>query len=255
VSFDTLRGEKSVDILLALYNGGKGVREIQTATGGSHSTIQKRISELLAEHLIKEEYLTGEEFGEIPVGKRLISLSEEGRTIIESLLQGGFLKLPRLSKDRQKWLVLTAHILNQIRGRTRFMKLLFLLRFELGLRKGNFFRFKPWIYGPFSEGVVEDLEELERQGFMQKTRVSFLEGETREERVLYMYEPTTVGRDVAQELLKYLPRQYSSMLEELRKFNDMPLKELLIYIYKRHPKFIKRSIITERILGISRETE
>lgn len=249
MSFSVLSRRKTVAVLLALFKGAKGVRELQEATAGSYTTIQKRIAELIDAGLIEEELLTGEEYGKIPRSKRLLRLTEKGRSIVKSLLDAGFVKLPLLNKDRERWIVSTASVLGKIRGRTRFMKLLFLLRMEYRLRKGNFFRFKAWLYGPFSDDVAEDLLELEDRNLIHRGVVPFFKEEIREERILYEYKLTAEGERIAREILRNLSKREIEMLKELDKFNKMTLETLLRYIYRKYPEYITKSIITESIFA------
>jgi len=246
--FDILCKGKAVAILLALYKGAKFVRELQEATSGSYTTIQKRISELLDAKLIEDEYLTGGEFGEKPIGKRLLRLSEKGRSVTESLLDSKFVKLPLLDKDRMKWILLISSTLGKIRGKTRFMKLLFLLRKEYSFRRGNFFKFEPWLYGPFSEDIEMDLSELENQNLISKRALLFFEEEASEEKTLYEYSLTTQGERIAREISQDLSRHEIETLMELKKFNRMKLKTLLKYVYRKYPKYVTKSKITETIL-------
>lgn len=240
---------KAVDVLLALYKGAKGFRELQEATSGSYTTIQRRIVELVDAQLVEEEYLSGEEFGEIPFGKRLLRLTEKGRSVVKSLLDAGFVKLPLLNKDREKWVILIPSILGEIRGKTRFMKLLFLLRMKYGFRKGSFFKFEPWIYGPFSKDLTEDLSELEEQNLMLKKVLPLSEDEIGKEKVLYEYTLTPQGERIASEILQNLSKREIETLKELAKFNRMKLKPLLKYIYRNYPKYITQSKITEDVLS------
>jgi uncharacterized protein YwgA/DNA-binding HxlR family transcriptional regulator len=249
--FDTIRKGKAVDVLLALRRGAKGIREIQEATGGSYSTILDRIEEMLKEGEIAQEYLTGEEFGEIPRNKRLLRLTDQGKRVVDSLIEGGFVKPPSLSKDRQKWIICLLALLGEIRGTTRMMKLLFMLRYDFGLSKGSFFKFTPWIYGPFSDQVVEDLKQLETESFIVKRVARYGIRETKEGKNLYVYTLTDLGKTTANELTSNLEKKEIGAIQKLRLFNNMPLENLIAYVYRKHPQFITRSIILEKILGKS----
>ena len=249
MAFNALWKKKAVSILLALFKGAKGIQEIQEAVGGSYTTINKRIVELLRAGLITEEYLTGEEFGELPRNKRWIQITEDGRKLIQSLINSKFLKVPPLSKDREKWIILVLHVLKTVTGRTRLMKLLFLLRHEFGFRKGNYFRFEAGKYGPFSRGIILDTEELQKEGFINIQRIKPTKNKFNEdEKILYLYALRPRAEDIIMQLLVDLPDDTLKRLEKLKPFNKMPLLKLLRYVYKRYPKFIINSIIVGRVL-------
>jgi uncharacterized protein YwgA len=239
---------KAIQILLALYGGGKSVSEIQEIVGGSYTTINKRIDELMNADLIAEEYLTGEEFGKIPHNKRFIRITDNGRKIIQSLLETNVVKLPSLRIYRQKWIILILHVLKSVRGRTRLIKLLFLLRREIGMRKGNYFRFEAGNYGPFSKEIIADVEELEKKGFISIKKETLKNEFSEDEKISYEFSLTTKGENLIQEALEDLPPDTLQKLQKLRPFNDMPLLELLKYVYERYPEFIRNSVIVEKIL-------
>ncbi len=164
---------KTIQILQTLSNGAKGIQEIQEAVGGSYTTINKCLNELQKSGLITEEQLSGEEYGETPKNKRWIEITNEGTKLVQLLLSSNLLKIPTLKKDRQKWIILMLYSFNTVVGKTRLMKLLFLLRRETGFWRGSFFKFKPYDYGPFSWEIEEDIKELERDNYImvRKTRI------------------------------------------------------------------------------------
>ena len=241
--------KKAIPILLTLFKGAKGVQEIQEAIGGSYTTINKRIEELLGAKPIKEEYLTGEEFGEVPPNKRWIQISDDGRRLIQSLVTSNFLKIPLLNKDRQKWIILVLHLLKTVSGRTRLTKLLFLSKHELGVRRGNSFKFEAGKYGPFSREIMWDTEELQNDGLISVRETKPPKNEfSDDEKTRYIYRLRPQGEALVHELLADLPDEILQRLEKLRRFNKMPLLKLLRYIYERYPKFIVNSIIVNRVL-------
>ena len=249
MAVNALWKKKAIQILLALFKGAKGIQEIQEAAGGSYTTINKRIVELLRAGLITEEYLTGEVFGEVPHNKRWIQITNDGRRLIQSLIGSNFLKIPPLNKDREKWIMLILYVLKTVAGRTRLMKLLFLLRREFGFRKGNFFRFESGKYGPFSRDIIRDTEDLQDGGFISMQKMKPPKNEfSEDEKTRYIYALRPKGEAIIKELLVDLPRDTLQRLEKLKPFNEMPLLKLLRYVYERYPKFIVNSIIVERVL-------
>jgi uncharacterized protein YwgA len=252
VSFDILRKEKGAEILVALLKGAMGEREIQDVVEGSYTTIIDRIKELLAVDLVEEVELTGDEYGKAPHNKRLFRLTEKGRALASSLVGSHFLEIPVLNKARQRWAFSTLAILGTVKGRTRFMKLLFLLRYELGVKTGNFPKFRAWIYGPFSRELAEDLEELRDSAFIIETPVPIRTGEFQEEESSSEYRLSSKGEKLASDIMNGLTKSELEKLNRLVPFNRMPLKDLLKYVYRRYPKFISRSEIVGRVLDQDR---
>jgi uncharacterized protein YwgA/DNA-binding HxlR family transcriptional regulator len=255
MSFDVIRKEKAVDILLALDKGAKGIREIQEAVGGSNSTILHRINEMRLEDLVQAEYLSDEEYGEIPRNKRLIRLADKGKVAVNSLIEAGFVKPLVLKKDRQKWIMCILEMLGTVSGKTRIMKLLFLLRFEFGARRGNFFRFKAWLYGPYSDEVSKDLGEIENQGLIIKRNIPYKIENAREEHILYEYALTDVGKSIAHELLLSLKQDEVDAICRLKRFNQMTLNELIAHVYRLYPRYTTKSGILKKVLGKSSPSE
>lgn len=244
--------ETVVDVLCALLSGAKGVRELQRAVGGSNKDIYASIDRCKKAGLVEDEYLSGLEYGEKQCGTRLIQLTGEGRELAESWVASGYLRTPYLCKVRERWIIAILHLFGEVRGSTRMMKLLFLLKKESGFSKkklGAFYRFRPWKYGPFSKGVVDDIEELRNDGFITIEHRRFALNEFDEdEKILHVYKLTKDGKGVAKEVVENLPDRSLQRLEMLRSFTDMPLKRLLKYVYASYPRFIKRSTIVERVL-------
>jgi len=247
---DTISKRKALKILLTLNKGAKCIKEIQEAVGGSYTTINKRIEELVKAGLAVEEYLTGEEFGIVPRNKRWIRITDKGRKIVQSLLDSNIIKMPSLRLDRQKWIILILHRLGPIRGRTRLMKLLFIWRRESGFGRGNYYKFEAGKYGPFSKDIITDTEELENNGFISIEKVDFPKNEfSEDETTLYVYTLTPKGGSVIPEISSDLPEGLMKRIEILLKpYREMPLLKLLRYVYERYPKFIRNSLIVEKIL-------
>lgn len=248
LAFDLLRKKQSVEILCTLLNGAKGIREIREAIGGSYTTIGMRVKELLEQTLVKDELLTDLTFGKKPSDKRLISLTPRGYELAKSLVDSGFLKLPKLSKDRQKWIILLLHSLKTVRGRTRLIKLLFLLKHEMGCNKSNPYRFRPGKFGPFSKAIVVDLEDLESGKLIRAERKKYPSDAYKEEETIYIYQLRSKSEELIKELSERVPVGTMSRFMKLGKYNAMPLRELLRHVYENYPRFITNSIIVQDIL-------
>jgi len=249
LALDVLWDKKATEILLVLLKERKYEREIQEAVGGNSLTISKRITQLKESGLIEEELSTATEYGEkTTFNKRLLGLTDEGHKLIESLVQSGVLKAPILRKEREKWIILLLDFLNGVRGKTRLMKLLFLMRFDVGYRGENFFRFKAFKYGPYSESVERDLKELKEDNLIYEKALVYEKGNCGEE-VCFEYGLTAEGKKITKQILEDLVTPEREALEKLRFFNEMPLDNLLEYVYRKYPKFVVNSRIKKRILG------
>lgn len=252
MAFDVLRRSKAVEILLALQRGGLSITEVQKAVGGSFKTIYERIEELLKANLITDEYLTLDTPNIGFPAVRLIRLTNKGKEITQSMVDSGFVKPLILRKVRERWVIAVLYSLKTISGRTRFMKLLFLLKNELGFTKrelAGFYQFRAGRYGPFSRGLEKDLEELHDDGFIDVKVIATSHAKFSEEQEYsYVYKLVPQGAEVVQEALDNLPPDIVQKLDKLRMFNRMSLIKLLEYIYKNYPKYIKKSTIVERVL-------
>lgn len=241
LSFDILRKAKGVEILCALLDGGMGVREIREAVGGSNTTIKQRLKELQEDDLIKEEF-----FATRP--KRLIKLTVKGKNLAKSWVESGFIRKPMLRKLREKWILLLLHFFKDIHGRTRLMKLLFLLKNEGGFRERNFHKFKPYLYGPFSKEVILDLEELQDRKFIELEYRQLPKDEFGEKAGTYVYRLTPKGESLVTELLEHVSSDVIRKINKLKRFNRMRLSTLLEYVYKRYPTYTTNSEIGEKVL-------
>ncbi len=253
MAFNLLRKEKSLEITCTLIRGAKGIREIQRAVGGSYKTIYARIKELVKADLIEEEYLSDEVYGERPTDMRLMRLTKKGKELVQSMIDSGFAKALLLPKARERWIIAILHILGIVRGRTRFMKLLFLLKNEFGFTKnelGGFYRFRAGKFGPFSRGVMKDLEELQEEEFVEVKSLRVSKDKFNEEQeFLHVYRLTSKWSGVVQEAFDNLPSNTLLRLGKLAAFNGRSLMELLKYVYINYRPYIVKSTIVEEVLN------
>lgn len=229
-TFKVIRKRKGAEILGSLANEAKLVSELQAQVGGSMSTIYGRIEEFQSLGIVEKVPLDRAEFGKLPANAKLLRLTEEGKPIVRDLNQVGLVRIPVLSKQRQRWILLHLSKLGEIRGRTRFEKLLYLQRNELRFTEGNFYGFKWAQYGPFSKELLDDLEDLVDKGLISERTMSI--DKTSDDGHLYIYTLTANGRELIPRILDELPPQTLEILESLRRYNEMPLEKLLKYVYE-----------------------
>lgn len=103
-------------------------------------------------------------------------------------------------------------------------KTLFLLRYEYGLDKINFYNFYPYKFGPFSRLSYNDKHYLIKEGLLEDTE----------------QELTNKG----QEYLKEKEINYNTQLKDITtRFTTK--KEILDYVYETYPQFGKKSELQE----------
>jgi uncharacterized protein YwgA len=230
-----LRRSKATEILLELLKGPKHVRELQSEVGGSASTLEMRIHELL-----KEGWIRYEESDVWPFRKTL-KLTDRGVEVVKLLkLEGGFfgvaeraIKKFALSEDRARRLLTLLHAMGgKVEGGIRLQKLIFLSKHELGLNEFSY-KFAPYAHGPFSEEVSDDVVGLVSMNLMKVEGKVVEAGDGVVER---SYRLTPKGEKAAKKIYDKLPRAAKSSLQSLKRFNEMKLVELLRYVYSKYPK-------------------
>jgi uncharacterized protein YwgA len=211
----------------------KFVQEIQGEVGGSATTVEDRINELVKEKLISEE----KNAKEFPF-KRILSLTEKGRGIAEmvKILEGAF---KNISELKYKWIVALLYALGEVKGITRLEKLLFMLKYDLNAVDQDFFAFAPQKYGPYSEEITYAALELKKLGFVEITETVFKPFSSEQEEVRRMdFSLTDYGKETGKAILKTMDKHTENSLETLRRFNEMDLKKLLDYVHGKHKEFI-----------------
>jgi len=160
----------------------------------------------------------------------------------------------------------TAGEAEPINGRTRLMKLLYLLQTEsstiklLELKKA--YDFKPYNYGPFTKDVYDDLEFLENVGLIEIVNKGYASpveqnegekviddtslGDDEDASILIneeSYKLTSRGLDFTKKkLAPTVPEQVIKEIHNLKtKFANMPLTSVLRYVYINHPDSAQNS--------------
>jgi uncharacterized protein YwgA len=157
-------------------------------------------------------------------------------------------------------------------GITRLEKLLFLLEQETKFEGiGDFFRFEPHNFGPFSREVYEAVEFLSSCELIEVREKAYpsLYSSSDEAKLLSeisetdtsenvieesqvtekQFSLTENGRKVAQIMRDAVARRRPSDVEELdgivRRYGTWPLNQLIRYVYRQHPEMIVKSIHPE----------
>jgi DNA-binding HxlR family transcriptional regulator len=224
---------KAVEILLALLERPMHFTELQSKVGGSLSTVQQRIAELLGDGLVIQKEEKKWPF------KRTLQLTEKGVSTARYLQGLGSVTKSGVPKEREKWILGLLHSFTEVKGSTRLEKLIFLLKGDL---KVSDYRYTWYKHGPYSPEVLEDARELAKLGLLEVKEEVFDKregGEDYEMRVDYSLTPA--GETLAAKLFDKLSERERRAILRLRKYNMAPLGMLLRYIYSEFsPKDLER---------------
>ncbi|QIB79066.1 hypothetical protein G3A49_13355 [Haloferax volcanii] len=126
-----------------------------------------------------------------------------------------------------------------LQGKTRLQKLAFLLDEEKLGDRLDAYHFRKYDYGPFSKGLLEDIEDLEDKGLVDIHRSRTLGGNTR-----YDYEITDVGETIVSDI--FSRGDASIILEDAEdiavEYGDLPLRELIELVYEKFPEYKENSV-------------
>jgi len=155
-----------------------------------------------------------------------------------------------LPKARQKWLVYLVRVFGEIRGRTRLIKLLFLLKEKYGVVSDSY-TFFAHRFGPYSHEVLDDIIELRTRSLLSEhnvTNKSHVDGKTREVEE-FIYRLTAIGDQAAKRISLKLPTTVKDKFVALREdFGKKDLKELLEYVYYNYPEYAAESEIKGEVV-------
>jgi Mn-dependent DtxR family transcriptional regulator len=227
---------KAKDILLSLYESPKYLAELTKDIGGAPFFIIAKLEDLKREGLIEDKYIQT---------KRIISLTEKGIEVAKFIkLQENLFKKPEIEevkeipKDRKKWILLLLHLANEIKGITRFMKYLFLMKKEYEIN--NEYNFIPYSHGPCSFEVFEDLEKLERMGLIEIEKKIHEPKIAGDWQIVKKFKLTEKGKEVAEKIYNELDNVTKVKLNELiERFGKYTFAGLLRYVYEKYPEECK----------------
>lgn len=119
----------------------------------------------------------------------------------------------------------------------RIMKGLFLMKMEMSDKLSEFYNFEPYLYGPCSFEVYEDIEKLISERTLDKVKLdSFHRWD--------YYRLTQMGEKRANEISKKLMDLQTKIKEIKKLVVNMEFMDLLRYIYTKYPDYAKLSVIT-----------
>lgn len=124
---------------------------------------------------------------------------------------------------------------DSVDGATKFQKLVFIAQEEDDL--GEFYPFHADKFGPFSPDLHKDLEALRIDGLIERNVVPNEVGNEK-----YVYSLTTRGIHTAQELVKAGNDRLFEIVTGVKKeYNNMPLPDLIRYVYGKYPEYTTSS--------------
>lgn len=148
------------------------------------------------------------------------------------------------------------HYADEVGGITKLQKLLFLLQEEtsfMGRYEEVSFDFKPYHYGPFSDEVYDAVEFLRYMGAIELLEEEDLDdlrdeedwGELSGKRFVRTEKGEKMSDGVSDALDEDLDTEFGDVIDE---YADMPLEDLLEYVYKQYPEYAVDSEIKDRVL-------
>ena len=137
----------------------------------------------------------------------------------------------RLNKSDMILLLLRSNNAEPIYGKTRLVKMMYIIDRKLeSMNLKTNYNFKAHYYGPYSSGLVEDLEKLVKNGLM--------DCQTLKKGVLtYVYSITQRGLTIINEFIKKSEaKPYLKMVEDVkREYGELPLFTLIDEVYRKYP--------------------
>ena len=139
--------------------------------------------------------------------------------------------MTKITPSGKECLLLFVCLANEVRGRTRLQKEIYLCKEEKGAQIP--YPFVPYSYGPFSFEIWNDLEELCVAGLIAEEEMSFtlFGGETGTQ---YIYRITDEGRRTVKKRImpKVEQELIRKMKDVIRKYNKKDLTTILRNVYQ-----------------------
>ncbi|WP_245683182.1 DUF4065 domain-containing protein [Halovenus aranensis] len=138
-----------------------------------------------------------------------------------------------------------------IEGVTKLQKLLFLVEKESEFfqeyKEEVEFEFAPYRMGPFSEHVYEELEFLLSLNAIESEPMSESPPELLKSDLSHKrFTITAKGQKIARELESQLEPEYQEEFQQIaQRYNQLPLRQLLEYVYTEYPDYAAESEILE----------
>ncbi len=123
----------------------------------------------------------------------------------------------------------------EVRGRTRFQKLVFLTKEKLKEENRDIdIRFSKLFYGPFSRDLNDTLKAQTEEGTVEERIEESSFG------LVYIYNLTEIGKNLVEDSLckGLIEQEVKKKIEAVaNEFGDKPLDELISVVYRKYPQF------------------
>jgi uncharacterized protein YwgA len=130
----------------------------------------------------------------------------------------------------------------ELRGRTRFQKLVFLTKEKLKEENHDIdIQFSRLFYGPFSRDLRNSIKTQIKEGTLLECVEESSYG------LVYVYTLTDEGRNLVADSLQkgLIDQEVKRHIEEVaRGFGDKPLDELIAIVYRDYPQYDPHSTTT-----------
>jgi len=147
-------------------------------------------------------------------------------------------EVKEIPRNRKKWILSLLYLASKIKGTTRLMKYLFLMKKEYEI--DNEYNFIPYSYGPCSFEVYEDLEKLEKMGLIEIDKKIYEPKIAGDWQIVKEYKLTEKGKEFTEKIYNELDIITKTKLNELiERFGKYTLAGLLHYIYSKYPEECK----------------
>lgn len=135
-------------------------------------------------------------------------------------------------------------IKEEITGKTRLMKLMFLLikeeNFEYYLKNGD--TFKPYKYGPYDSEIYDALEALESLKIIDimNDKIESANNEIYDKKIKFRL--TEKGLERTKKIVNNMPINLYKKIEKIKRiYSRMSLIQLLYYVYNKYPEYAGKS--------------
>jgi len=165
--------------------------------------------------------------------------------------------MPQVDEINQETdlLFLLFNYTEEVEGVTKLQKLLFLLQEESEFKEiyeNVEIEFEPYKYGPFSEQIYDEVELLINMGAIKEVdskNADDIRGPDSSRHANKRFEVTNRGQTIAREVNATmdddLQDEFSRIMDD---YIEMPLDDLLEYVYRQYPDYTTESEIKEEIL-------
>jgi len=155
--------------------------------------------------------------------------------------------------QRQDLLLLLIRRANKVFGKTKLMKLLFLMGKETRAPDAvpNFFEHFAYNFGPFDDAVYRDVDGLKQHRLVEIQEPTPSSSGARQVDAIYSLSPN--GKKYADALARWAEQNNPALLQELSaivsKYGQLSTEDLIRYVYRTYPESAVNSKIRDEVLG------